>query len=99
MLSAATSARRSEIVALRWNDVDLADRTVAIRRGVVTGPEGLVEKDTKSHAARRVAVDDGVLVVLADHAKHVHANAAACGIALPADAFVFSTTVDGSTPW
>lgn len=99
MLSAATGARRSEIVALRWNDVDLADRTVAIRRGVVTGPDGLVEKDTKSHAARRVALDDGVLVVLADHAKHVHANAAACRITLPADAFVFSTTVDGSTPW
>jgi integrase len=99
MLSAATGARRSEIVALRWNDVDLAGRTVAIRRGVVTGPDGLVEKDTKSHAARRVALDDGVLVVLADHAKHVQANAAACRITLPADAFVFSTTVDGSTPW
>ncbi len=56
MLSAATGARRSEIVALRWSDVDMANRTVAICRGVVAGPDGLVEKDTKSHAARRVAL-------------------------------------------
>ena len=45
MLSAATGARRSEIVALRWSDIDLPNRTVAISRGVVTGPDGLVEKD------------------------------------------------------
>jgi len=49
--STPTGARRSEIVALRWSDVDSANRTVAISRGVVTGPDGLVEKDTKSHAA------------------------------------------------
>ena len=67
MLSAATGARRSEIVALRWSDIDLSNRTVAISRGVVTGPDGLVEKDTKSHAARRVALDESAVVVLADH--------------------------------
>ena len=68
MLWAATGARRSEIVALRWSDVDLPNRTVAISRGVVTGPDGLVEKDTKSHAARRIALDESAVVVLADHA-------------------------------
>ena len=99
MLSAATGARRSEIVALRWTDVDLADRTVAIRRGIVAGPDGLVEKDTKSHAARRVALDERALVLLADHAKHMRSNAAACRITLDDNAFVFSNEVDGSEPW
>ena len=74
MLSAATGARRSEVIALRWSDINLPNRTVVISRGVVTGPNGLVEKDTKTHAARRVALDDRALVVLADHAKHMHAN-------------------------
>lgn len=99
MLSAATGARRSEVIALRWSDIDLPNRTVAISRGVVTGPNGLVEKDTKTHAARRVALDDRALVVLADHAKHMHANAAACRITLAENAFVFSSAVDGSEPW
>ena len=53
--------QRSELVALRWSDVDLADGTVRIERGVVMGPAGLVEKDTKTHAARRVALDDGTV--------------------------------------
>ena len=74
-------------------------QTVAISRGVVTGPNGLVEKDTKTHAARRGALDDRALVVLADHAKHMHANAAACRITLAENAFVFSNTVGGSEPW
>ncbi|MEJ7799915.1 MAG: site-specific integrase [Ilumatobacter sp.] len=43
MLAAATGARRSELIALRWTDVDLADSTVSIERGIVAGPNGLVE--------------------------------------------------------
>ena len=61
VLAAATGARRSELVALRWRDLDLSDGTVRIERGVVMGPAGLVEKDTKTHAARRVALDDGTV--------------------------------------
>jgi integrase len=98
MLSAATGARRSEIVAPRWSDIDLPNRTVAISRGVVTGPDGLVEKDTKSHAARRLALDESAAVVLADHAAHMQANAAACRITLADTALVFSNAVDGSEP-
>ncbi len=77
----------------------MANRTVAISRGVVTGPDGLVEKNTKSHAARRIALDERASVVLADHAAHMQANAAACGITLADNAFVFSNTVDDSEPW
>ena len=53
-LAAATGARRSEVVALRWSDVDLSDRTVMIERGIVFGPDGLVEKDTKTRRPARV---------------------------------------------
>jgi integrase len=57
VLAAATGARRSEVIALRWIDLDLDGRTVDIHRGIVFGPKGLVEKDTKTHAARRVSLD------------------------------------------
>jgi len=99
MLSAATGARRSEIVALRWLDIDLTNRTVAIRRGVVEGPDGLVEKDTKTHSARRVSLDEQTVSVLADHHRRMLTNATVCGLTLDANAFVFSTAVDGSAPW
>ena len=62
--------------------------SVAEARGVVTGPDGLVEKDTKSHAARRIALDDTALAVLADPAAHMQANAAACRLTLDGNGFV-----------
>ena len=99
MLSAATGARRSEIIALRWLDVDLVNRTVAIRRGVVEGPDGLVEKDTKTHAARRVSLDDQTVSVLTDHHSRMVTNATVCRLTLDANAFVFSNNADGSVPW
>ncbi len=50
LLVAATGARRSELVALRWSDIDLEAGRFTISRGVVAGPDGLVVKDTKTHA-------------------------------------------------
>ena len=44
VLAAATGARRSELVALRWRDVDVANGIVRIERGVVNGPDGLVRR-------------------------------------------------------
>jgi integrase len=46
LLAATTGDRRSELVALRWSDLDLDRATVWIKRGIVTGFTGLVEKDT-----------------------------------------------------
>jgi integrase len=36
------------MLALRWADIDLDRGVVTISRGVVMGPDGLVEKDTRS---------------------------------------------------
>ncbi len=57
MLSAVSGARRSEVIALRWTDIDLEHASMTIRRAIVVGPNGLVEKDTKTHSVRRVALD------------------------------------------
>jgi len=53
-------ARRGEPCALRWSDVDFGERTVLIARSLVEGrvPE-LTEKDIKTHASRRIALDRG----------------------------------------
>jgi integrase len=61
-LAAGTGARRGELCALRWPDVDLRTGLVLIRRSPVVGQEfELVEKPTKTHAERRFNLDAGTI--------------------------------------
>lgn len=99
VLSAATGARRSELIALRWTDVDLDAATVSIERSIVMGPSGLVEEGTKTHSARRVSLDAGTVGVLVDHRDRLQERAAACGAESANNSFVFSNAADASTPW
>jgi integrase len=99
MLAAVTGARRSELIALRWSDVDVTAGSVSIARGVVAGMQGLIEKDTKTHAARRVALDVRTVAVVADHLARMRERAAFFDLVLGADAFVFSNDVEGLSSW
>jgi integrase len=100
LVAAATGARRSELVALRWSDLDLEAGAVVIGRGRVFGANGVVvEKDTKTHAARRIALDSATVTALAAHRERARVAARACGVALPPRAFVFTDDVDGATGW
>ena len=98
-LAAATGARRSEVIALRWSDVDLEAGRVAIARGIVMGPDGPVEKDTKTHAARVVSLDDTTVALLTEHEKRMTDRAVLCGVVLERSAFVFSDAADLMVPW
>ena len=86
-LSAMTGARRSEVIAIRWPDLDLDEAVVTISRGVVMGPSGLVEKDTKTHQARRVALDPETVRMLVAHQAVVELRAQACGTKLAGNGF------------
>jgi integrase len=99
VLAAATGARRSEVLALRWRDVDLDAGIVRIGRAIVMGPSGPVEKDTKTHAARKVSLDPTTLAMLRQHRELVVDRAAQCRVKIRPTAFVFSQEVDGSEPW
>ena len=63
------------------------------------GSAGLVEKDTKTHAARRVSLDDGTVRVIEAHRARMAARAAMCRVELTDDAFVFSNAGDCSESW
>ncbi len=95
---AATGARRGEACGLRWSDVDLDAGTVSIRRSVAAVAGGIIVKDTKTHAARRIAVDPSTLAVLAEQRRRMEARAAACAVAFDSNGFVFTATGDGSAP-
>ena len=89
-LSAATGARRSELLALRWDDLDLVRGVVTISRGIVNGPDGLVEKDTKTHQARRVTLDSATVAVLSSHHEAAVQRARMAQVELPPRALLFS---------
>jgi integrase len=99
-VAATTGARRGELCALRWRDVDLTARSITISRAVVEGAnKTVVEKDTKTHGSRRIAIDEGTTVVLQEQQKRAMARALACGLeGLSPRAAVFSRRPDGS-PW
>jgi integrase len=58
-----TGMRRAEVLALRWSHVDLATGMLSIRRNFVLG----VEKDTKTHQMRRIALDAATVELLVEH--------------------------------
>jgi integrase len=64
-LSAATGARRGEVLALRWSDVDGSD--VLIARSLTQTRQGLEFKGTKTDRPRRVGLPESVLASLAVH--------------------------------
>jgi integrase len=100
LLAATTGARRGELCALRWTDIDLDLGTALIARSLVEGRGSeLVEKDTKTHAPRRVALDKASIDELARHHEQCRHRAAACGSALRKSAHVFSLDPVGLRPW
>jgi integrase len=99
VMAAATGACRSDVLALRWRDLDLDAGIIRIERAIVMGPSGPVEKDTKTHATRKVSLDPTTLAMLCRHRELVIERAALCRVKLRPTAFVFSQEVDGSEPW
>jgi integrase len=98
-LAVVLGARRGELCALRWSEVDLDRGEVLIAGVVVRVPkQALIHKDTKTHAKRRVAVGAGTVELLRACRVAQAKDALAVGTALAADAYVFSHVPDGSAP-
>ena len=95
---AATGCRRGEGVALRWGDLDSAKGELLIRRSIAHVGGRLVEKGTKTHQARRIAIDPATLAALEMHREVMRQRGVALGVELPANAFVFADD-DFEQPW
>ncbi|WP_254126748.1 tyrosine-type recombinase/integrase [Aquihabitans sp. G128] len=70
----------------------LIDQAVVEVAGVVT------EKDTKTHQARRVAIDAGTVAALKRQAQRTAETALAAGAGRDPDPFVFAGRTDGGAP-
>lgn len=66
-LALVTGMRRAELLALRWDDIDLTSGVIEIRRNYVWVNGRGVEKTTKTHRMRRISLDGATAEVLAAH--------------------------------
>lgn len=103
-LAAFTGARRNEILALRWADLDIDKKTLRIERAVEeTKTFGRTVKEPKTSRGRRtIQIDDALVSLLQDHReKHLRIAAGIADddtsvdlslIKLPEDALMFPST-------
>src|SRR5919106_6385500 len=94
-LAASTGARRSQLLALRWGDVDSERSAISFTRGLAVGPKGLELRATKNHRTYRAELDPETLATLVEHRAVAEARARRAGVELADEAFVFSRRVDG----
>jgi integrase len=98
-LAAVTGARRGDLCALKWSDVDLEDGEVLIARSLALGTHEVVEKETKTYRSRRIALDPGTVKALQEQRTRAENRADICEAQLVADAYVFARDVAGRVPW
>jgi integrase len=94
----ATGLRRSEVLGLRWQDVDLDGGTLRVEQALEqTTRGGLVFKEPKTrHGRRTVTLAPSTVAVLREHRRTQQEQRLFFGLGkAPADALVF-TSWDGS---
>ena len=95
VLAAMTGARRGQLLALRWIDIDFERGSVSFQRALVEGPDGPVLAPTKTRRSHRVALDPATMALLKARFDDV-ASSCPDGVG---DAFVFSSDAAGLRPW
>ncbi len=89
-LAVTTGARRGELCALKWERIDWEAKALTISRAIVEVQGGIVEKDTKTHAIRRIAIDEQTLLVLTEHRRQAERLAAEAGCQQSDSGYVFT---------
>ena len=97
-LAAVTGARRGELCALHWSDVDWPKRVLHIRHSLTVLRRVATVGPAKTHQRRDVSIDEALGALLAKRRAEQEALAEQVGTTLAADAYVLSRTADGSQP-
>lgn len=71
VLALATGMREGEMLALRWDDLDVDSATILVRANVVITREGKLRHDGKTgHSRRRIALPSIAIEALRRHRAH-----------------------------
>jgi len=96
----ASGARRGEVCALRWCDVDLDKRFVRIERSVsATSSDGVVIKSTKTGKPRVVSLTSQAVDALLERRAEAAGSASGDGRDLDESELIFATDRLGQQPW
>jgi integrase len=99
LLLLGTGARRSEVLALRWSDLDLAGGFVSLSKTLKAVQSGWVVGAPKTRAGtRRVKLPQFAIDVLMEHRKTQQETYARLGSALPFDGVVFPAFDNPTAP-
>jgi integrase len=98
-LTMLSGARRGEVCALRWLDLDTTRAVLAVPASISQTKAGLARKPTKSEKGRRVSLDPYTLSLLAEHRARREQLCAALGVTLTPDSYLFSPDPDSGAPW
>jgi integrase len=93
-----TGARRGEVLALRWINLDLATGILTIRHSVSEQGGAATIKDTKTHQSRRISLDAATVALLLEHRQQVSSRCAELGSGFDEQRFIFSYEPDHSRP-
>jgi integrase len=101
-VAAFTGARRNEILALRWSDLDSVEKTLRIERALEEtkgepgkGPTRRLKEPKRANHKRTIQIDDALIaLLLSERDKHLRLVAgvpdgAAVLVKLPPDALMF----------
>jgi integrase len=84
---------------LKWKHIDVASSALLIEGAIVEIPGGgWLEKDTKTHASRRIAIDAETMKVLAEQRAYAEELAHLADLSLTDESFAFSLEPDGQRP-
>jgi integrase len=99
-VAVATGARRGEVCALRWSDVDLEAATVRIARSVsATKSAGVAIRPTKTGRVRLVSLTAPAVEALARHRTRAEKAAASTGRGVDLADQIFTSDPEGRRPW
>jgi integrase len=97
-LAALTGARRGELCALRWSDVDLKKGRLRISRSLTVAEGEQHTGPTKTHASRQIALDPICVEVLWRRWGYMYDLAERADSPLAEDPYVLSYNANGAVP-
>jgi len=98
-LAVSTGARRSQLGALRWGDVDLKQGQIGFARALLDAKGGPVLRPTKTRRTYRVNLGRDCLELLVAHHARARHRADCSNVDINRSSFVFSNEPDGAIPW
>jgi integrase len=98
-LAMVSGMRRAELLGIRWFHVELDEGMLEIRKNYVwVGGRG-VDKDTKTHRMRRIALDASTVDVLRAHRGRYEEISRSIGMESTSNAYLFSYEPQRDRPY